>query len=539
MSVHAEDALVAAILADPDDDAPRLVYADFLDDDGDDERAEILRVQCALDALPFDDDRVSALEARAYRLIARNLADWTDGLPYVRLRRGLPEQARWWHPATFSGAEAMFGVHPLRDIEIGAQDEPGWGAFVAACPHLARVDTLRLTQMRSHVTELSDFTEILGSEHLTGLRGLDASGGHRYGDIVVDTLRDLPSVARLERLSLAEMALTDAGVRALTDCPLAETLTHLDLSSNEGALDGIDALFDGLLPRLQALNLGGPRLRRTGIVDRLLRALDGGALRTLGLQWALGRGPLPAGLVDAPWGSLSALDLGHGELGSTGGIRQLVGCAQLAGLRTLRLNANGLTDDDVALLADCPHLTGLTALSVADNPITDRALALLADSPYLRRLVYLNVDGAVGDDGIARFARSENARHLRIWVMSGGVGDAGLLAMADTPHLERLTTLVFGGRPEGAPPATDVGAIALCDTASLPNLACVDRHWGSVTDAGAIALAGCERLAWPGWWSADTPEIRAAAAHRAGFALDDLFFGDPLILFPWSTYAFG
>src|SRR3954447_18033797 len=41
-------ALLAAIRAAPDDDAPRLIYADWLDEHGQPERAEFIRVQCEL-----------------------------------------------------------------------------------------------------------------------------------------------------------------------------------------------------------------------------------------------------------------------------------------------------------------------------------------------------------------------------------------------------------------------------------------------------------------------------------------------------------
>ena len=53
MSDH--DALVQAILHAPDDDAPRLVFADWLDENGDADRAEFIRVQCRLARLPFYD----------------------------------------------------------------------------------------------------------------------------------------------------------------------------------------------------------------------------------------------------------------------------------------------------------------------------------------------------------------------------------------------------------------------------------------------------------------------------------------------------
>lgn len=39
---------LAAIIADPDDDAPRLIFADWLDENGRSERAEFIRVQCAI-----------------------------------------------------------------------------------------------------------------------------------------------------------------------------------------------------------------------------------------------------------------------------------------------------------------------------------------------------------------------------------------------------------------------------------------------------------------------------------------------------------
>ena len=45
------DAFLAAIAAAPEDDAPRLVYADWLDENGDPERAELIRVQCEIDPL--------------------------------------------------------------------------------------------------------------------------------------------------------------------------------------------------------------------------------------------------------------------------------------------------------------------------------------------------------------------------------------------------------------------------------------------------------------------------------------------------------
>jgi uncharacterized protein (TIGR02996 family) len=43
-----QEGILAAIQEAPDDDTPRLVYADWLAEHGDPERAEFIRVQCEL-----------------------------------------------------------------------------------------------------------------------------------------------------------------------------------------------------------------------------------------------------------------------------------------------------------------------------------------------------------------------------------------------------------------------------------------------------------------------------------------------------------
>ena len=79
------------------DDRPRLVYADFLDDSGAPERAELIRVQLALARLGEDDPRRPELSDRQAELLARNRAAWTAHLAglvvSVDFRRGIPDSA--------------------------------------------------------------------------------------------------------------------------------------------------------------------------------------------------------------------------------------------------------------------------------------------------------------------------------------------------------------------------------------------------------------------------------------------------------------
>src|SRR5436190_668469 len=78
-----EAALSKAILDDPEDDLPRLAYADWLEERGggggggaDGPRAELIRAQCAAARLPQGDPERNALERRAAELWGRHCEEW-------------------------------------------------------------------------------------------------------------------------------------------------------------------------------------------------------------------------------------------------------------------------------------------------------------------------------------------------------------------------------------------------------------------------------------------------------------------------------
>src|SRR4051812_17110474 len=73
-------ALFEAIRESPDDDAPRLIYADWLDDQGESDRAEFVRVQCEQSRLDPGDERRLELAPRASRLLDANRDAWLGPL---------------------------------------------------------------------------------------------------------------------------------------------------------------------------------------------------------------------------------------------------------------------------------------------------------------------------------------------------------------------------------------------------------------------------------------------------------------------------
>jgi uncharacterized protein (TIGR02996 family) len=74
------DAFLRAVIEAPDDDTPRLVYADWLDDHGDPDRADFIRVQCALDKMPAGDPRRPALEQREKEPLGQYGWAWAEPL---------------------------------------------------------------------------------------------------------------------------------------------------------------------------------------------------------------------------------------------------------------------------------------------------------------------------------------------------------------------------------------------------------------------------------------------------------------------------
>lgn len=85
------EGLIAAVFATPNDDLPRLVFADYLEERGEADRAALIRVSCELEGKKVPADRKKALESEFTRLQRATLAEPLDLLPQgttFQLRRG-------------------------------------------------------------------------------------------------------------------------------------------------------------------------------------------------------------------------------------------------------------------------------------------------------------------------------------------------------------------------------------------------------------------------------------------------------------------
>src|SRR5689334_18621005 len=72
------EGFIRGIAEDLYDDAPRLVYADWLDEHGDPERAEFIRVQCELEPMRdrYEIDRAAELHRREDELLGKHRKEW-------------------------------------------------------------------------------------------------------------------------------------------------------------------------------------------------------------------------------------------------------------------------------------------------------------------------------------------------------------------------------------------------------------------------------------------------------------------------------
>jgi uncharacterized protein (TIGR02996 family) len=117
----AHDAFLRAILENPDDDTPRLVYADWLEE-RDDPRGEFIRVQCRLARTGGDDPLRPGLEAREQDLLARHGEEWVGSLrPWLTgwvFRRGFLVRVRVTVTVYLEHADALLGLAPACLVEL-------------------------------------------------------------------------------------------------------------------------------------------------------------------------------------------------------------------------------------------------------------------------------------------------------------------------------------------------------------------------------------------------------------------------------------
>jgi uncharacterized protein (TIGR02996 family) len=271
------DALLRAILDAPEDDAPRLVYADWLDEQGESARAAFIRVQVQLARLSADDPSHSRLAQTEQTLRGANRAAWIDWLPdWVsahEFRRGFIEWIQCQAKDFIAHADEVRTKTPLQGVRIDGRQQIAVALFRSRA-----LEGLRSLTLSVNVLPLT--WDQLGNCHYLGkLKELEIHSSSHTKEMV-EALVGSSSLPALRSLRLKWCALGDEHTAWLVGHRWANRLRALDLSNNyispEGGLAVAGSPF---LEQLETLSLYGNPLSESATVVEKLRARFGERLR--------------------------------------------------------------------------------------------------------------------------------------------------------------------------------------------------------------------------------------------------------------------
>ena len=192
--------LVAAILNDPADDTPRLIFADYLQENGEIERAEFIRLQCAGE------------KEQAAKVLAEHGEAWRAALGVLNhvgvFQRGFLTEV-WIYAGEFAGhAAALLSIEPAT-IVLGLD---------------SRVDDSGIDARLAWVDQLA------ANSHLKAVTRIYSQNGD-WGPKRFARLMRSPHLGNLTELLFTEDVIGLAGVKAVVEAPSAFALTMLDLNS--------------------------------------------------------------------------------------------------------------------------------------------------------------------------------------------------------------------------------------------------------------------------------------------------------------------
>lgn len=227
--------LLRMICQHPDDDAPRLIYADWLEEQGDDTYAEFIRVSVRLVQPDVEDMELWRLGVR-YRqlevtLVPRLMADMprVNGLVWHPIvERGFIARVEFLNPnVLFEEWPTVFDLAPIRFATINRlRAEHLYQAFDV--PVLAQLRTLQIAEANIP----ADRWATLGSlAQLTHLVHLDLSGNTLRNEGITAITRG-PAFATLQSLNVADNFITDAGARAFLSGATFRQLKRLYVAGN-------------------------------------------------------------------------------------------------------------------------------------------------------------------------------------------------------------------------------------------------------------------------------------------------------------------
>jgi uncharacterized protein (TIGR02996 family) len=453
------DALWSAICKNPDDEALRLVFADWLEENGDPHWAKYLRARCALDNKPPDPETYPTLFEQ---FIEGHTATWRREelkLPTgFTLSRNYGDPDQWWsdqHDGTVGGV-----------------------------PSLARIDTEQLKGDPATVAAgvVRGLHELVEHTPVRGLELQEYACGHLKTVLTSPAARHL---RRIEFESRPPKGKRCPDVAALVKSAVVRNLTRLQLRGQKGA--DIRALAAAPFEQLRQLEAYQSFHGSTPAIEKLTAAPWFRRLERL----LIGLGPdqadvVGANLVGMP--NLHTLALWHPD---TSAVRALGKSPKFPALRRLFMIGVYLAGPCGTVLRRL-RTPGLVELWLRNCAADDADVVKLISSPLCDDLRVLTFDSThLGVAGLNALASSPCAAKLRIL----RIGYAGVCALSDTPltragAFPALTTLTIDtpGGKRGNYEKSE-GIAELLTKLAAPNLRHLTLETCEFDDACAKAIA--------------------------------------------------
>jgi uncharacterized protein (TIGR02996 family) len=266
-----EQGLLETIWEHPHDDVPRLVYSDWLEEQGgadNEARAEVIRVQIDLARLPGSDPRFDGLERRETELLQGWQKKWWAALPKGcrkgHFHRGFPVP----HLGAFSipglvrlGAERLrtaplwtyhyggYGtdldpllawpwLHRLKLFALRSPVPDDWANRLAECDNLRNVSELDLLDWHIRADELRRLLDVWADRHLSDFRASPSVPGD-----FVTVLVSHPTVGSLRRLDLSYCRLSRDDVARFVRGRQVTNLVALGIGYNRFGDEGLAELL--------------------------------------------------------------------------------------------------------------------------------------------------------------------------------------------------------------------------------------------------------------------------------------------------------
>ena len=394
------EALQSAVLENPDDDLPRLVFADWLDENGDPERARFIRAQIALATVAEWDPQAVALQ--------RTRAEWDSSeakareLPGLSFDRGVhwPERAPFRRGFASSIQAPMLralqfemprllAAAPIERLGVYSATWEQWQEFAASL-WLPRIREIDFDGIGTPIEAMRELRTAPGASGLRALRFRSCLG--RGMPEVLNQLFQSPLGDRLETLELAQAFAAEEGYfEDLSEAfQQGGNFKSLRLQSMAFGRNHLHRFFTSRSWKLEELSLadevGSPDVDYFGYPD-CWPELHTVRFDGVNLDFAN-----PNRLADSllpP--KLKVLELANSSLHPEA-VRELCKADHLARLRVVRLRRMSIDNRGLRYITEARFWKNLVELDLRGNPIDENGVKHLLKRRPPPELELLRVD---------------------------------------------------------------------------------------------------------------------------------------------------